>query len=257
MEELTKAVEELKVDEAKDKSEDVVELTKKESKESKKSKEPKKPKEKRILYHSLTISSEEHCKIANSLVTHFPNLIFGKKENGIISWEDKKVSTNKEDVNEKNEITGITEKVVSTTLEDDVISENDEKDINKKIKNGSILVKTEEGHIYLLNNKFHITLLFMGGKSNEHNEEFTSLEGNSINVSVNRIGFSENFFVLGVNIPSEIPYYGNEIKHITVGLRQKVGKFKVFPKDSPTAFSEEKDIFVDFTLKGNIEKVLQ
>jgi hypothetical protein len=249
MEELTKTVSDLKIEEVKDKSDDIVELSNKESKEKPKEK-PKKPKEKRTLYHSLTISSEEHYKIADSLAVHFPNLIFGKKENGVISWENKKVSTD-----EKDKITEIVEKITSTTLED--VSENDEEEINKKINNGSFLVKTEEGHIYLLNNKFHITLLFTGGKPNEHDEEFANLEENSVNVSVNRVGFSESFFVLGVSIPSEIPYYGNEIKHITVGLRQKAGKFKVLPKDSPTAFSEETDIPVDFVLRGNIEKVLQ
>lgn len=168
----------------------------------------------------------------------------------------------------------------------------------KKLENGDNVVINNEDKVYKLVTEPHVTLLFTNGKPHENEHELvpfiikkqdnlfeptappdtkgdsndakeffcgttedSSDSSNStgeIDVTINRIGYSGDFIVLGVDIPSHIPYYGNDIKHITVGLRQREGKHRVFAKDSPNAFSDNTITFDSpITIKGNIIAVTQ
>jgi hypothetical protein len=52
---------------------------------------------------------------------------------------------------------------------------------------------------------------------------------------------------VGVTIGGDIPYYGNDHQHITIGLNKEVkkGEKKVFPKDSYTALLADNAITLD------------
>ena len=106
--------------------------------------------------------------------------------------------------------------------------------------------------------QFHITLLYTGGKENENLIQLIPLFDTIYDIEVNRIAISDKFIVLGVNWTDDIPYYGNEIRHITIG-KSNVKKLKLFPKDSPTAFTE--GIVMNFEkpyiIKGIIKPVFK
>lgn len=96
--------------------------------------------------------------------------------------------------------------------------------------------------IYKLNEHIHITILFVGKKENEHAYIVQPFIDKTVNCVVTRYAISEKFIVAEVKFKNndfEVPYFGNEIMHITIGLRQSLDKKnKVFPKDSPTAFKD-------------------
>jgi hypothetical protein len=100
-----------------------------------------------------------------------------------------------------------------------------------------------DGVFYKINDEFHITTLFTGGKpviqKNEDvdvnlNDELETQLGKQFEIKLEKLAVSKDFIVIGVG-ELECSYYGNPIKHITIGL-SKSGK-KVFPKDSYTALS--------------------
>ena len=111
---------------------------------------------------------------------------------------------------------------------------------------------------YDVQEQFHITLLYTGGKDNEHLVQLIPLFDTIYDIEIYRIAISDKFVVLGVNWTDDIPYYGNEIRHITIG-KSNVKKLKLFPKDSPTAFTD--GIVMNFEkpyiIKGIIEPVLK
>jgi len=91
---------------------------------------------------------------------------------------------------------------------------------------------------YKLNDEFHITVLYTGGKPDERGTELHKYLGNKYPVLITKIGMTENFIALGVEIQGGLPYYGNEHVHITIGLNkytQTKTKSKVLPKDSYTS----------------------
>ena len=102
--------------------------------------------------------------------------------------------------------------------------------------------------LYKLNDKFHITMLFLDGKKDERALEFVPFLNKSVKVKVVSIGLSDKFIVCGVELGKiasdeeqeqiQVPYYGNPIQHITIGIKKTDTKFKLFPKDSPSAFEE-------------------
>lgn len=113
-----------------------------------------------------------------------------------------------------------------------------------------------------LNDHFHITVLFTGGKIHENSKDLDALLGKAFNVNVDRMAVSRNYITFGVNwIKSaenwkDIPYFGNEIKHITIGITKdtdKKGK-KLRPVFSPSAFTEgeciniEEELILESTL---------
>lgn len=91
---------------------------------------------------------------------------------------------------------------------------------------------TYKNNVYTLNSEFHITVLFTGGKKDDREEKLEESLGKKFNVTIERIGVNANFIALGVNVANDMPYYGNDVKHITVGLNKTDPKKKVLPKDS-------------------------
>ena len=85
---------------------------------------------------------------------------------------------------------------------------------------------------FQVNDAFHITVLYTGGKVDERAEGLQSLIGKQFNVGIERIGMNQHYICIGVSIDTSLPYYGNDIKHITFGLNKFDPKKKVFPKDS-------------------------
>ena len=101
--------------------------------------------------------------------------------------------------------------------------------------------KDEEIKLYKLNDYFHITLLYVGGKENADIDKLLPFEGTKCTIIVNSIAKSDDFIVLGVSSlfdsdGSDLPYYGNPIKHITIGMNKER---KLSPVNSPSAFSVE------------------
>lgn len=97
----------------------------------------------------------------------------------------------------------------------------------------------EKIELYKLNDYFHSTLLYVGGKENAHIDELLPFEGTKCTIIVNSIAKSDDFIVLGVSSitdenGSDVPYFGNPIKHITIGLNKTK---KLSPVNSPSAFS--------------------
>ena len=114
--------------------------------------------------------------------------------------------------------------------------------------------------IYMPNSEFHITTLFTGGKVHDKSTEMESQLENKALVKINKLGVSNNFITLGIESikledDTDIFYYGNHIKHITIALN-KTGK-KVLPKDSYTALSDGKFYDLDHIIEGITSKVVQ
>ena len=115
--------------------------------------------------------------------------------------------------------------------------------------------------LYKLNNKFHITVLYTGGKEDKHCDELQKYLDMNFKVTIDKIGVNDSFICIGVSVPVDLPYYGNDVKHITVGLNNSK---KVFPKDSfkalrhddETNVSDNDNKFdVDGILKVNLKKL--
>ncbi len=163
---------------------------------------------KNVLYYAVTFDDKEYGKLLKEIYKnkifsdiHVNSLTLSKEENKLIS------SFNPND------------KIKIITLPD---SKN-------KI-------------IYKLNEHIHITILFVGKKENENAHKIEPFINSPVNCVVTRYAISEKFIVAEVKFKNndfEVPYFGNKIMHITIGLRQSLDKKnKVFPKDSPTAFKE-------------------
>ena len=94
---------------------------------------------------------------------------------------------------------------------------------------------------YKLNENFHCTLLYVGGKENVNVDELLPFDGTNCTIIVNSIAKSDDFIVLGIlsiinENGSDLPYFGNPIKHITIGLNKTK---KLSPVNSPSAFTAE------------------
>jgi len=129
----------------------------------------------------------------------------------------------------------------------------------EKLKSGeNFLVHKDK--LYNLNSEFHITTLFTSGKPHEKSSEMEEQLGQKVNVKLNKLAISHNFIVLGVEYirlqdDTDINYYGNSVKHITIALN-KTGK-KVFPKDSYTALDNGKTFDLNIIIEGKCSKVTQ
>ena len=153
----------------------------------------------------------------------------------------------------------LTEAVKKISLESEIVP-NKILYIMLKFERESILniLRIFNLHEHDVQEQFHITLLYTGGKDNEHLVQLIPLFDTIYDIEIYRIAISDKFIVLGVNWKDEIPYYGNEIRHITIG-KSNVIKQRLFPKDSPTAFTD--GIVMNFEkpyiIKGIIEPVLK
>ena len=92
---------------------------------------------------------------------------------------------------------------------------------------------------FQVNDAFHITVLYTGGKVDDRTSSLNKLIGKPFNVEIERIGMNQHYICIGVKIDESLPYYGNDIKHITFGLNKFDPKKKVFPKDSFFALNPE------------------
>jgi hypothetical protein len=122
--------------------------------------------------------------------------------------------------------------------------------------------------IYLLNSAFHITMFYNGGKklSNPVGDEKSNLTkcteleeivGSDVNVQIDQMSISQDFITIRVK-NMIVPYYGNPIKHITVGISKMPGK-KIKPVDSPTAFIADNSVHmpIDPTSEFSILELLE
>lgn len=115
---------------------------------------------------------------------------------------------------------------------------------------------------FKLNGEFHSTILFTGGKENPNIETLTPLVGEEYFLVIDRVAISDRFITFGVDSifddESEIPYFGNEIKHITVGIAKKPSKKGgMAPINSPSAFVDgEVIIFMrPFVVTGYLKEI--
>lgn len=138
------------------------------------------------------------------------------------------------------------------------ISETFSSFIEKLKPNENFIVYDDK--LYTVNSEFHITTLFTSGKPHEKSSEMEEQVGKTVKVKLNKLAISHNFIVLGVEYikledDTDINYYGNSVKHITIALN-KTGK-KVFPKDSYTALDNGKTIDLDIIIDAVCSKVVQ
>ena len=202
-----------------------------------------------ILYYSILFDDNTYRLILEKLSTNNNNIIHGiykfESKNKIHDFLDNTNynELNKNfDLNTNNQINKILDKLVP----------ND---------NFAIGIFTPNTTLYKLNEKFHTTILYTGGKEEPKALEFEPLVGNDVNLNIKSFGISDNFIVCGIEIlDKSFPYYGNSVQHITIGLKKSdSGKFKLFPKDSPTAFDKGVHIVLDkpFEITGKIVKEIK
>jgi len=77
----------------------------------------------------------------------------------------------------------------------------------------------------------------------------------TVPITICKIGISDKFICAGVTIGGDIPYYGNEHQHITIGLNKEVkkGEKKVFPKDSYTVLLLDEPLTVEATFGAHMK----
>jgi len=172
-----------------------------------------------ILYYELAFSPEDNKKILDFVV---------KMTNGTI-------------INKGDEI--VNEKLIPLV---------------KKLKDGEKALAINDV-LYKLNNEFHITVLFTGGKEDEHCDELQKFLDMKFKVSIVKIGVNDSFICIGVSVTVDLPYYGNDVKHITVGLNNFDKSKKVFPKDSFKALMDDNVITNDdeFNVDGILNVILK
>lgn len=170
-------------------------------------------------------------------------------------------SPNSDDISETYKKTPDSFELFDGKLSDDnkMIISNKYSTHIEKFKSGEKFI-IHNDTLYAANNEFHITTLFTGGKSHEKSSDMESQVGKKVSVKLNKLAVSHNFITLGVASikladGTDIAYYGNEVKHITIGLN-KTGK-KVFPKDSYTAISDGTIHELDIVVDGECSKVTQ
>jgi hypothetical protein len=110
---------------------------------------------------------------------------------------------------------------------------------------------------YEIQSEFHITVLFIK-KETEPIFSLVDLLGKKYTATIVSIGISEDFIVLGVsNINDEdgndMPYYGNPIKHITIGKRKNK---ELQPANSYHALYEKNSNVITFSPVENLEGIL-
>jgi len=200
-------------------------------------------KSKKTLYYSVSIDYIEVINILNKILSldDYNKYFFGIKTETGYDIDDKPYSETFEKIKE------------DASIDSKYLAFID------KMKTGEKFI-IYDNTFYIANSEFHITTLFTGGKPHEKSEFVEKEVGSNVLIKINKLGISNNFITLGVETikledGNEIQYFGNDVKHITIGLN-KTGK-KVFPKDSYTALTDGKIFDVDFTLEGLTNRVYQ
>jgi hypothetical protein len=218
-----------------------------------KNNESKKQKQKKVMYYSFEIIED------NKILDLLTNNLQGAYYSEIIN---KKIFINNNNLenNDKKEDEDLD---INNTIKQSEIQIPLFEEIEKYLKdkdNGKILIDSEK-RIYKINEKFHITMLFLK-RTEDEIEKVNKIEekiDQECTISINKIAFSEDFITLGVEFSEEIiPYYGNDVKHITVGLRKNIYEKKLLPKDSPNAFINGTVIELENKVEiiGKITKVM-
>lgn len=211
----------------------------------------------KILYYSMVFNNNDYNKIL-SFVFENTNIFGIYKCGNINGCENKSTSEQIEIIKEKqNDKCYDFKKDFSP-----IISKLTPGDIFAIGYNNFNNVDSEQNKtLYKLNEKFHTTMLYLGGTKDIRALELEQIIGKEINVKIISISISNKFIVCGIELEDKsIPYYGNPIQHITIGLKKTdSNKFKLFPKDSPTAFDEGIKINLDHPLEisGMIVKELK
>jgi hypothetical protein len=223
------------------------------NKQGKKEKQNSEPK---VMYYSFEITEYDKILeiIKDNLECEYSSII----EKKIIKIVPKQLKNKSDDVLED----AFKNLNVIENEDVDKCIENEYKEIEKHLKdkdNGIILIDNVNG-VYKINEKFHITMLFLKGTEDEIEKKAKIEEkiGDECIIKIKSIGHSEDFIVLGIEFDEDVmPYYGNEIKHITIGLRKTIDGKKLFPKDSPTALN---GFLIEFgapiEIKGVITKIM-
>jgi hypothetical protein len=182
-----------------------------------------------VLYYSVIFPGQydDILKIVSTKICKENSGLYVKRENSFDSYFQQKLSPE-----EKDEISKTYQKNIQETKDKEVFIIYD-------------------GVFYKVNDEFHITTLFTGGKPVAQNDEMEAQHGKELQVKLNKLAISKSFIVIGVDTLDCI-YYGNSVKHITIGL-SKSGK-KVFPKDSYTALSDGTIYNIDDVLHGLTSK---
>ena len=214
----------------------------------------------KILYYSLVFDNEVYEKILelvfqNTKITGIYNYT---KDKQIVSVKTK-CSRSSSSIPEIPDIkTEFSKQIEKLTLGDNFAIKLSSFDDNKQI---GINPNPNINILYKLNEKFHTTMLYLDGKKDSKALELEPYVDSQVVVLVKTVGISDKFIVCGIEIKDKaIPYYGNPIQHITVGLRKtESNKFKLFPKDSPTAFDEGIKIILEnpIEITGKIIKELK
>ena len=93
--------------------------------------------------------------------------------------------------------------------------------------------------LFTINNNLHTTLLYLGCKKDVRALDLEPFIDNEFVVKVTQVAISNNYIVCGIEICDEkLPYYGSQIRHITVGICQTDKMVKIYADNSPTAFVE-------------------
>ena len=115
---------------------------------------------------------------------------------------------------------------------------------------------------FKINPEFHSTILFTGGKENSNIETLVPLVGREYCLVVDRVAISDRFITFGIecifNDDGEIPYFGNEIKHITAGIAKKSSKKgNMSPVNSPSAFTDGEIVIFErpFVIGGTLKEI--
>ncbi len=195
-----------------------------------------------ILYYSIIFDKTTYELILNKLLNYsFLKGMYKYKSIDEIYNILQNIEIEKEDV---NKFESILKK----------LTPNDNFTIStKKITNNGTNI-----NLYKLNDKLHTTILYTGGKVEPNAYKIEPFVGKETNLMVKSFGISDDFIVCGIELVDKaIPYYGNLIQHITIGLRKS--DKKLFPKDSPTAFENGVKIILNepFEITGKIIKEIK
>lgn len=187
-----------------------------------------------ILYYELGFSQENYDIIFNYVIKNLNDI--KKKENYEI------IKNNLNDI--KNNLNDIKKNENNIIKFADIPDSTKSSKFAKSLKESDTFMKLDNA-IYTLKDEFHITVLYTGGKQDDRADSLQEYLGQKFNIQINQIGYNQHFISVGISIIGDLPYYGNDIKHITFGLNNFTLK-KALPKDSYTALLTDNQNIIHF-----------
>lgn len=123
---------------------------------------------------------------------------------------------------------------------------------NVKSKN---VLKVDTNY-YKINDEFHVTCLFANTKElkDKYFDFYDRIKSNSkVELTVNNIGVTDEFICCAVSFDKDLPYYGNEVRHITFGLNSFK---KLQPKNSFNALVNNNNMLkTDFKVDAELKYI--